>query len=364
MVCDALGLLDADNLLGELDMWSRLCLGKLPPRVLEEVVFRRLGVRDERVIVGPKIGEDAAIIDFGDRVLVVHSDPITGAVENIGWLAVNVSSNDVAVRGARPRWISLVILLPEGASIELLDEITEQVDRAARELGISIVCGHTEVTPGLNRPIVISTAMGEAPKDKYVTSSGARVGDKIILTKGAAIEGTAIFAHEFESFLKRYLPIEVIERAKEYIKYLSVLRDAMVAIEVGGVTAMHDPTEGGVLGGLQELAMASRRGFRIYENRVIVNEETGMICELLKVDPLKTISSGSLIITANASKASEIVERLKSEGIRASIIGEITDDGMVLVRSDGSAVEVKKPIQDELWRIMAMKEKLLGFSSS
>ncbi|MCS7366171.1 MAG: AIR synthase family protein [archaeon GB-1867-035] len=337
----------------------KLRLGKMPPEVLESIVFGRLGVLDSRVLVKPKIGEDAAIIDFGDRVLVLHSDPITGAVENIGWLAVNVSSNDVATRGARPKWLSVVILLPENATSDLLDEITRQIDLAAKELEMMVVCGHTEVTPSLDRPILICTSIGEASKDKYVTSSGARVGDKIILTKGAAIEGTAIFAHEFEDYLKSRLSEEIVDRAKEYIKYISVLREAMIAIEVGGVTAMHDPTEGGVLGGVQELARASNVGFIVYEDRVIINPETKAICNVLNADPLKTISSGSLLITVRPNKADELVRTLISSGVKASIIGEIVDksEGDFLVKSDGAKVKLTELVQDHLWLILGRKHE-------
>jgi len=337
----------------------KLRLGKMPPEVLESIVFGRLGVLDSRVLVKPKIGEDAAIIDFGDRVLVLHSDPITGAVENIGWLAVNVSSNDVATRGARPKWLSVVILLPENATSDLLDEITRQIDLAAKELEMMVVCGHTEVTPSLDRPILICTSIGEASKDKYVTSSGARVGDKIILTKGAAIEGTAIFAHEFEDYLKSRLSEEIVDRAKEYIKYISVLREAMIAIEVGGVTAMHDPTEGGVLGGVQELARASNVGFIVYEDRVIINSETKAICNVLNADPLKTISSGSLLITVRPNKADELVRTLISSGVKASIIGEIVDksEGDFLVKSDGAKAKLTELVQDHLWLILGRKHE-------
>lgn len=337
----------------------KLRLGKMPPEVLESIVFGRLGVLDSRVLVKPKIGEDAAIIDFGDRVLVLHSDPITGAVENIGWLAVNVSSNDVATRGARPKWLSVVILLPENATSDLLDEITRQIDLAAKELEMMVVCGHTEVTPSLDRPILICTSIGEASKDKYVTSSGARVGDKIILTKGAAIEGTAIFAHEFEDYLKSRLSEEIVDRAKEYIKYISVLREAMIAIEVGGVTAMHDPTEGGVLGGVQELARASNVGFIVYEDRVIINPETKAICNVLNADPLKTISSGSLLITVRPNKADELVRTLISSGVKVSIIGEIVDksEGDFLVKSDGAKVKLTELVQDHLWLILGRKHE-------
>lgn len=327
--------------------------GKIPFHLLEKYVFNRIGIFDSRVLVGPGVGEDAAIIDFGDKVLVVHSDPITGASKNIGWLSLCVSTNDVAVRGAIPKWVSMVILLPEGFDENLLDNITAEINDAARKLGVMIVCGHTEVTPGLDRPILISTAFGEADKDKFITTGGAKPGDLIILSKGACIEGTFIFANEFSNFLYDKVPSEVIDRALNYINFLSVLRDSQLAMGVGGVTSMHDPTEGGVLGGVQEMAYASSLGFILYEGNVIINEETRIICDALGVDPLKTISSGALLISAKPEYADSIVNVLKSSGIKASIIGEFKprDFGCKLVKVDGSIIDVSSPVIDEIWRI-------------
>ncbi len=327
--------------------------GKVPPKILEKYIFGRIGVFDSRVLVGPGIGEDAAVIDFGDKVLVVHSDPITGASRNIGWLALCVSTNDVATRGAVPRWVSMVILLPEGFNEDLLNNITAEIDEAAKRLGIMIVCGHTEVTPGLDRPILISTAFGEADKNRFVTTGGAKPGDLIILTKGACIEGTFIFANEFSDYLTGKVSSDVIKRALNYINLLSVLKDSQLAMSVGGVTSMHDPTEGGILGGVQEMAAASSLGFVIYEGSIIVNEETRIICDILGVDPLKTISSGSLLISAKPEYAPSIVEVLNKAGIKASIIGEFKEHvfGWKMVKVDGSVVDISEPVLDELWRI-------------
>ena len=329
-------------------------LGKLPPHLLKELVLKRVGKLDPRVLVGPNIGEDAAIIDLGEKVLVVHSDPITGTSENIGWLSLCVSTNDVATRGAKPLWVSVVILLPENSDMDLIDKITSQLDEAAKKLDLMIVCGHTEISPGLDRPILVTTALGEASKSNYVTSSGCKVGDAILLTKGAAIEGTLIFAAEFEDYLKNKVPVEIIQRAKSFLEKLSVLKEAMLAVDVGGISAMHDPTEGGVIGGLQELCWASGVGFKLYEEKVIINEETRIICEAIGADPLKTISSGSLLIVINRNYADKLVERLRAENIPASVIGEIinVEEGFKLVRKNGEEIRVNEPVEDELWRIL------------
>ncbi|MEM1538167.1 MAG: AIR synthase family protein [Candidatus Nezhaarchaeales archaeon] len=331
-----------------------LISGKLHPDVLEKLVFTRLGVKDPRVLVGPKLGEDAAVIDMGDRVLVIHVDPITGAVKNVGWLAVNVSVNDVASRGAKPLWILISLFLREGASLEEAEAITTQINEAALQLGVSVVGGHTEVTPGLTRPIIVSVAVGEAPKNAYVTSSGARPGDAIVVTKGAAIEGTGILAYEFERELTVRLGEDVIERAKRYITMISVLKDAQIAISVRGVTAMHDATEGGVLGAIQEVAWASKVGVKVYEDRIPISPETKAICSLLGIDPLRTISSGTLIITVKPGKTEELVKQLNVNDVKASVVGEVTEprEGIKLYKSDGSVEDLLTPIREQLWTVM------------
>jgi hydrogenase expression/formation protein HypE len=331
-----------------------LSVGKLDPATLKQLIFSHLGTRGSRVLLGPSIGEDATVIDFGDKALVIHSDPITGAVENIGWHAVNVCANDIATRGVRPLWILTVLLLPENFSLVQLKSITAQIDEAAKELGIAVVGGHSEVTPGIDRPIVVTTALGETLKAKFIRTSGAKVGDSVILTKGAAIEGTSILAHELESTLQEKVGKEVVARAKQFVKQLSVVKDALTAVEVGGVHAMHDATEGGVAGGLQEIAWASNAGLTAHEEKMIVSPETQAICKALGVDPLKTISSGTLIIAAESKKAQKIVKRLKQKGISASIVGKILakDKGAFIIRKDGTKLDLAKPVREELWRVL------------
>ncbi|MEM3046805.1 MAG: AIR synthase family protein [Candidatus Bathyarchaeia archaeon] len=333
-------------------------LGKLSPETLQRVIYTRLGVRDPRVLVGPKIGEDAAVIDMGPKVLVVHSDPISGATENLGWLAVNVAANDVATRGAKPRWCSLVLFLPEDASLDLLETVMNQVDEAAIAIQASVVSGHTEVTPGLRRPIAACTCMGEAPRDRFITTSGARRGDAIIMTKGAAIEGTAILAAEFTDRLEPLIGKPTVEAAKRFVRKVSVVRDALTAVEAGGVTAMHDATEGGLLGGLYEMAYASRLGIRASCEKVLVAPETKAVCEAVGVDPLRTISSGTLLIAAKGEKADEVIYALRQADVEASNIGSFVDrtEGVKMTMPDGSVVDVSTPVQDELWRLISRSE--------
>jgi len=331
-----------------------LNVGKLYPNVLRQIVLSHLGTDDPRVLLGPYIGEDASVIDLGQKALVVHSDPITGTVENVGWLAVNVCTNDIATRGIRPLWILTVLLLPENFTRVQLKTITTQIDQAAKQLGVAVVGGHSEVTLGINRPIIITTAMGETINKRFVRTSGAKIGDALILTKGAAIEGTAILSHELRGFLKTKLNNKTIRNAKKFIQMTSVVKEALIAIEVAGdgVHAMHDATEGGVAAGLQEMAWASNVGLIAHEDKIRIYPETQIICRVLEIDPLRTISSGTLIISAENKKAEKIVTSLKEKDVPASIVGKILDkkEGTCIVRKNRTKLDLSKPVKEELWK--------------
>jgi hydrogenase expression/formation protein HypE len=331
-----------------------LSIGKLNPNMLKKLVFGRLGSPSPRVIIGPKIGEDAAVIDFKDRVLVVHSDPITGSIKDVGWLAVNICANDIATRGVRPLWILIVMLLPQNVKLSQLKQITSQIDKAAKQLDIAIIGGHSEITVGINRPILITTAIGEAEKGKFVSSSGAKIGDHIIMTKGAAIEGTAILSTEITKHLESRISRGIVKEAQNFIKRTSIVQDALIAVEVGGVHAMHDATEGGIAGGLQEIAWASDVSVQVYEEKIPIYRETEAICRALNIDPLKTIGSGSLIISAHPEMAEKIVAALQKRGIQASIIGRVRDkkDKSCIFRRDGTTLNLSEPIKEEIWRIL------------
>ena len=325
--------------------------GKLPIDLLEKIILNQLPTDDPRILVGPKPGEDAAVIDMGERVLVAHSDPITGAVERIGWYAVHIACNDIAATGAKPMWVLPVILAPKGR-LDLVSQIISDIASAAREIEVSVIGGHTEITGWLERPIVSMTALGEAPKDSYVTTGGARPGDTIIATKSIALEGTSILARDFKDKLAGKIPKSILEKAAQFINQISVVKDALTAVKAGEVHAMHDPTEGGLLGGIYEMAVASGLGAKIYEEKIPIRGETLAICKALGVDPLKLISSGTLLIAADPDSTRIIIEKLRQQGIDAAPIGVFTEKGPVrLVRKDGSIEHIDELPVDELWKL-------------
>jgi hydrogenase maturation factor len=333
---------------------GRLPTGKLPQDVLRRVVFERLGIHSDRVLQGPGVGEDAAVIEMGDRVIVVATDPITGAVGNVGWLAVHINANDVASTGARPLWFLCVTLLPEGDSEGLLEGIMEQIHAACLEVGVALVGGHTETTPGLDRPILIGLMIGEASKEDYVTTGGARSGDVIVLTKGAGIEGTAVLAEDLAGVLEDKIEASVIEAAKQMVERISVVPEAMKAVEFGGVHSLHDPTEGGLLNGVWEMAEAAGVGVELYESKIVIAPETLAVCEVLGVDPLKLMGSGALLIVLEMGKVEKLLAFLSEIDVEASVIGKIKDpaEGRVLVKSDGSRVKLEAVDQDEVYRVL------------
>jgi len=328
--------------------------GKVSSDVLRRLVFNRLGVPTDRVLSGPGVGEDAAVIDMGDRVLVAKGDPITGAEGNIGWLSVHINANDIASTGARPLWFVCIALLPEGADESMLEGIMDDIHEACLEVGASLVGGHTETTPGLDRPILAGFMMGEAQKDTYVTTGGARPGDLIILTKGAGIEGTAVIASDLREHLKGKVDDRVVERGAAMVRWISVVPEAMKAVEAGSPNSLHDPTEGGLINGLWEMAEAAGVGLRVDRASIPIPDETRQICGALGVDPLRLLGSGALLITAQPGEAEKIMEALTEEGIKASVIGEVTplSEGRLLVDEKGSHESIEAVDQDEIYRVL------------
>ena len=325
--------------------------GKIPIDVLKDVVFKNLGVKREEVVLGPSTGIDGAVIRTGNRSLIVSMDPITGALERIGWLAVNVNANDIATFGVEPAFLFSCILLPEGADRKIVETVCVQMNEAAKDLNMAIVGGHCEVTPGLANPIVVGCTMGITEKDNYVTAGGAKSGDTLILTKSAGIEGTAILASDREKQLRKAMSLEMLLKAKEFFKQISIVKEAITAFKTGGVDAMHDPTEGGIAGGVYEMAEASKLGVRIIEEKIPVQPETAKICEFFKIDPLQLISSGALLIAAKPETANKIVEKLKQKNIQASVIGKFLKDpsDRTLMKRNGTVQALPKPTSDHLW---------------
>jgi len=328
-----------------------LSLGKLPPEVMEKYLFGMTGARSSRVVVEPSLGLDFGVVRLGGgdskgRYLIVSSDPITGVRERAGWYAVNVSANDVATSGNRPEFMQSVILLPEDASEDDVRTLSSEMHETAKGLGITIVGGHTELTPGLNRPIVITTAFAFA--DSYVTAAGAREGDTLVMTKTAGVEGTAIIGSD-----KRYgkrLGGNLVAAAERYFEKMSVVEEAVSAYKTGLVHAMHDCTEGGVLGALYEVATASGLGLEVARETIPVSKETLRVCAAVGVDPLKLISSGTLLLAVERGGEDRAMETISSVGSRATVIGRFTKGGVVLTRGRSRSTVSTAP-RDEIWRL-------------
>lgn len=332
-------------------------VGKLPPRVLETLLAQFRAGKGSGTVLGPRFGEDAAVLDFGSNYLIAKSDPITFAAERIGWYAVNVNANDVATMGARPRWFMATLLLPErGTTSGLARSIFTDVQRACRALGVHVVGGHTEITAGLDRPIVAGHMLGKVEKDKLVRKDRQRPGDIIVLTKGIAIEGTAILARERRRELTMKLGADLVRRAERLLfkPGISVVRDALTAAKAGEIHAMHDPTEGGLLSGLYELAQAGGVGLRVWKERVPILKETRAFSQVLGFDPFALIASGTLLIVASPGPGRKVLKALERERIPATVIGEVRRqrEGLTIEEA-GSARPLRVPERDEIARLLS-----------
>jgi hydrogenase expression/formation protein HypE len=334
---------------------SSLPIGKLRADTLQ-AIFDKHQFKDPRVVVGPRVGEDAAVIDMGDRYLVATSDPITFATAEVGWYALHVNANDIVVRGARPRWFLATLLLPAGATTDAsVEGLFAELHAACDELEVTLVGGHTEVTHGLDRPIIAGTMLGEVEKARLVTTGGARVGDAVVMTKGVPLEGAAIIAREKEAELRALgISPAVIRRARAFLKTpgLSVRPEAEIACELATVHAMHDPTEGGIATALVELADAAGVGLRIDRDRIMVLPEGKTLCAAFGLDPLGTIASGALLMTLAPADAGIVIHALARESIDCHFIGQVVPREQGVTLMSGSRQE-PMPVfaQDEITRL-------------
>jgi len=345
-------------------MQKRLPLGKIDFRLLEDLLKKYQGVFDPRVVIGPRVGEDAAVIDLPDRYLVAKTDPITFATEKIGWYAVQVNANDIAIRGASPKWFQATILLPEKRTTrKLVDKIFAQISFACKKLGVAMIGGHTEISWGLDRPIVIGCMLGEVEKEKLVCTPGAKPGDMVVLTKGIVIEGTSIIAFEKQEELKKKgYSSAFIQKCQSFLYNpgISVVKEALLANQFE-VHSMHDPTEGGLAVGLYEIAVASKVGLLIEKEKIPVLEESVILCKEYNLDPLRTITSGTLLITTPLKSSQKIIRLLKRNGIKAGVIGEIKQkDFGIKILSQGKIQDLKISAQDEITKIFNDYPKRFG----
>jgi hydrogenase expression/formation protein HypE len=327
----------------------RLGLGKMPIEILDKTVLHLTGSHSSKLVTGPRAGVDFAAIRVSTGYVIVSSDPVTGVESGIGSYAVTVSANDVATSGNRPQFIDSVVLLPEGSTENDLRVIATDMDRAARRLGVTIVGGHTEVTPGLKRPIVAVTTFSFVKR--FVSSEMAREGDSIMMTKTAGLEGTAVLASELGGSRTR-LPAGLVARSKRFERRISIVEEAVRAFRTGTVHAMHDCTEGGVLGAAYEMSLASGLGFELWESEIPVAGETREMCERLGLDPLKLIGSGSLLIAVPQRSRDRIRRALRGVSPVAEV-GRFTRIGRHLRTKDGRKRAIRAAPTDELWRTLA-----------
>ena len=346
----------------------KLETGKLDSDMLRQIVFDKITYRNDDVKVRPGIGEDCALIDFGDYDCVMSTDPISSTVSDIGRLAIHITCNDIASNGIQPLGIMLTCLLPEGTTDADVEEIMEQAGTTAAEVGVEIIGGHTEITPAVRQPVIVSTAIGKAPAGTSQDGNDMKPGDFIMMTKAVGLEGTGIIACDHEEELaaacgpggERLVSDEEIAKAKSFLDLVSVVPEGVAAGKVG-THGMHDITEGGILGAVWEMCQISGTGAEVWEDAMPVKPETGKICGQFDVDPLRLISSGSMIIIVPKDKKSEMEEAMKKAGVEASIIGIIKEksEGICMARHvqtcgrEGMGrirVKIDPPYADEIYK--------------
>lgn len=303
-------------------------------------------------MVGSGIGEDNAIIDFGEKICVMSTDPITGATKDIGKLAIYISCNDVASSGAEPIGALLTILAPPETSEKDIELIMSQAGEASKELNIEIMGGHTEITDAVTRVVISTTVVGKQKKKNMIDSTKVSVGDKVLITKYAAIEGTSIIAKELENYLEDKMDKDKIIQAQDMGKLISVVKEGMILGRLG-VNYMHDITEGGILGAVWEGAIAVDKGIKIYEDLIPMKGVTKEIASIVEIDPYRLISSGSMLVIAKEDKLAAIKKKLEEESIPVTVIGEVIENG-VYMEKKGVVEEIQAPGSDELYKALTI----------
>jgi len=340
-------------------------IGKVNDGFFTKAILPHTGAAAAEVIVGPRMGVDAGIVRLGEQYMAIAEDPIfpgpTTSPEDFGWITVHIGASDVAVMGIKPQFMTYSLLLPPGTSEDYIGRLVKSISENARELGISIVGGHTGFYDAVNIPIIGGITVWGIGRD-YVTPAGAKEGDLLIITKGAAIEAAGILAQEFgDELLAAGLSKKQLERAKRRFWEITVVRDAEISMAAGGVHAMHDATEGGLARGLWEVAEASGVGLRVERKKVPLPQDIQAVCEHFKLDPIQVISEGTLIIACEPAKAEAIIQDLCKEGIDAAVIGEVVplSQGRCWVNEDGTKEDLLPPPVDLFWEAFgkALAEK-------
>ena len=331
-------------------------IGKVPENVMKRSVFKQIRFKRDEVLVHPGVGEDCSVLQLApDEVFVLSTDPITGAVTDIGTLAVHVTANDLATAGAEPVGLLLSILLPPEATEDDLKGLMHEMECACEKLHIEILGGHTEVTPAVNQPIVTVTGVGKVKKDQVLFTSGVKAGQDIVVTKWIGLEGTSIIASGKEKALRTRYSQDFVDRAKGFIQYISVVEEAMAARDFG-VSAMHDITEGGVFGALWEVAAAGGVGLTVELKKIPLKQETVEVCEFFDLNPYQLISSGSMLIACD--NGHDLVDHLAKKGIHSAVVGKFTDTNDKIIIYDADETRyLEPPKTDELYKVNFLEDK-------
>ena len=318
--------------------------GKLANDVLNNIILSKLNKNNSNILVGPKVGEDCSILKFGGDVCVLTTDPVTAASKNAGKIGVTICCNDIASSGADIIGILVTVLAPPSSSISEIENIMKEINDTCIDLKIAVLGGHTEVTDSVNKMILSITAIGSG--NSFVKTGGACANDDIVITGTAGIEGTAILAEDYYDFLLDLIDKNLLDSARSFINNISVVKAGQAAFKLG-VNAMHDATEGGVLGAIYEVAEASGMGVYIYQDNIPVKDETKEICRVFKINPLRLISSGCMVISCK--DGNELVCELKKQGIDAAVVGKIIKNDKIL-NIGGKELKLDPPAADELFK--------------
>ncbi len=330
-----------------------LKIGKLDSDVLKRIVIDKITYRRPEVKVRAGVGEDCAVVDFGEYECAISTDPITADVKDIGRLSIHISCNDIASNGIEPLGITLACMLPPGTTEEDIETIMGQAGQAAKDAGVEIIGGHTEITPVVTQPVIVSTAFGRGVAGQSASARDMKPGDVIILTKNAGLEGTGIIAADREEELAEFLDADEIRRAHDMLRRVSVIREGVIAGKIG-TAGMHDVTEGGIYGAIWEMCQIAGLGCEIREEAIFVDPVTRKIADHYGIDPYRLISSGCMLIVASPEHGEQIVAHCEEAGIPTAVIGTVcdADHGLVTVAADGAQSEIAPPGPDELYKVI------------
>lgn len=326
--------------------------GKLDSDLLKKLVFDKITYRSDDVKVRPGIGEDCAVMDFGQYECVMSTDPITSAINDIGRLAIHITCNDIASNGVQPLGIMLAVMLPEGTAEEDVAHIMGQAAETAGSLGVEIIGGHTEVTPAVKQPVIVSTAVGKTLSGGSQSGNDMAAGDYIMVSKSVGLEGSGIIACDFGEQLKDVLTEEELERAVSFLDMVSVVKEGVAAGTVG-THGMHDITEGGIMGAIWEMCQIAHKGAMVWEDEIPVEPEVKKICSHFGIDPMRLISSGAMVIVVPQDRKDDMLEAMEKAGVQCSIVGRIEEESFGIMRtSQQGTFEIEPPYADEIYKVV------------